>query len=92
MGDQETSVLELPAIHLNGTSREALLEQNCKVGNALVDALNALSDAAPNGRDYYTKSPNAFKRAIAEHLDRCNKIKTVLAEVEQIVTYISDHE
>ena len=85
-----TEKLEMPAIHLNGTSREALLEQNCEVRNALVDSLNALSDAAPNGRDYYTKTPGAFKRATTEHLDRCIRIKSVLTEVEQIITKISD--
>ena len=41
-----------PQINLNGTSREALVEQQADVVTALATLLKAMSYAFPNGRDY----------------------------------------
>ena len=60
-------MMMVPTVHLNGTSREALLEQYTKAHNALEVGLNALCAAAPNGRDYYPQGPDAFAKAQAEH-------------------------
>lgn len=41
----------LPIVHLNGTSREQLMEERLNARDALQEALRALCRAAPNGRD-----------------------------------------
>lgn len=41
-----------PYINLNGTSREALKEQQMAVCKASAALLQAMNDASPHGRDY----------------------------------------
>ena len=38
--------------NLNGTSKEALVEQRVEIGGAIRELLRALGDGWPNGRDY----------------------------------------
>jgi hypothetical protein len=47
----ETPGLAIPTIHLNGTSREQLLKDLQKAANRVRDALAAVEQTAPNGRD-----------------------------------------
>ena len=72
----------IPTIHLNGTSRETLLEQVCDAANAIRDAQRVLQEAAPNGRDYYPLGPDAIGMAIAEHDQRQLKLQSVLEELQ----------
>jgi len=41
-----------PNVNSNGTSREELIRQRVKVRTKLEDALEALAEMNPNGRDY----------------------------------------
>lgn len=66
-----------PTIHLNGTSRDALLEQARAVSDALYRVLGALSDAHPNARDYYPQGDGAYTRAADEWLAQCKQISAM---------------
>jgi hypothetical protein len=79
-----------PTIHLNGTSKEALLEQQLAAIKALRAATDALSAAAPHGRDYYVQGPLAFTVARDEHVARLTKITEVIREIEALALHISE--
>lgn len=71
----------IPTVHLNGTSKEELSRQ---VGNAAraVDAARiALTDATPNGRDYYVQGQYALARALDEHLTRTQRLTDTYNEL-----------
>jgi hypothetical protein len=78
----------IPIIHLNGTSREALLDGYLGVYKALKISIDKIYDAAPNGRDYYIYGEGAFEKARKQHEDRVNKLKLVMEELEYIINSI----
>jgi len=79
-----------PTIHMNGTGREALLDQVTDAASALYKALDALSEAAPNGRDYYPQGPAAFEQARTEHQSRADRLRSVLSELQALAETIAD--
>ena len=81
----------LPILHMNGTSRDALLEQRCDVGAAIRAALEALTDMWPNARDYYPE-PGRYERARAEHQRRYDMLDTLYRELQAEAEAISDME
>lgn len=82
--------MRTPTIHLNGSSREHLFEACAEALGALRRALRAMDDVSPNGRDYYPQGPEALSEALREHTSRCERIRSVLAELEQIAEAIQD--
>jgi hypothetical protein len=84
-----TEQLAIPTIHLNGTSREQLLEDLSDAIHAMHEAGRALAKACPNRRDYYVQGPDATKRAMDQHEARMNKLREVVRELEQIAFAIS---
>jgi pantothenate synthetase len=74
----------MPTIHLNGTSREELIEQHVAAVAALNRALEAMARAAPHGRDYYPQGAGAIQQAIQEHNDRVARVSLVFAELTEI--------
>lgn len=82
--------MEIPIIHSNGTSRDELCRQLEEVGNVLHSALYSLSQAAPHGRDYYPRSPDAYSKAAAEHRSRVERLRSVLVEIEALHEAIVD--
>jgi hypothetical protein len=80
--------VQLPTIHLNGTSRERLVEQLCEASAALDAAYEALKRAAPNGRDYYPQGPAAMEAAEREHRDRMARVDAVKQEVDALTIAI----
>lgn len=80
----------IPTIHLNGTSKEALMEQIQNAYSKIHEAERALCEAAPNGRDYYPqdKSPGeqpALYRALDEHFARLQKLRDVMKDLDEIL-------
>lgn len=71
-----------PTVHLNGTSREALLEAIEAAHSALLNAQHLLAQTAPNGRDYYVQGPDALYKAQDEHCARMRKLADVKEELE----------
>jgi hypothetical protein len=82
--------MRTPVVHLNGTSREELLDQVVKAGQALRQAINALHDAEPNARDYYPKGNGYWEGARQEHQDRVNRLQGVLSELMDLSEAIAD--
>ncbi len=53
-----------PVINLNGSSREALCRDRMVARNAILDAMKALQETAPHGRDYFDHDTWAADRAV----------------------------
>jgi hypothetical protein len=77
----------IPTVHRNGTGGTALLDQVTNAASAIHDALRAMCDAAPNARDYYVQGEQAFKRAAAEHSERC----AIVRKVGEKYMLLADH-
>jgi hypothetical protein len=75
--------LVLPQINLNGTSREALVAQQCDVLAAIRALQEALQEASPNGRDYQTAPMGTFNRAQEAWRERWQVIEDMRKEIEQ---------
>lgn len=75
--DTLTAASMTPTVHLNGTSKNALLDQITDVEQVLGKAIEALCEASPNGRDYYPQGPDALRKAQAEHEARIAALTTV---------------
>ena len=69
-----------------GTPKNLLVEARSNAALALEEALDALSETAPHGRDYYT--PDAFARALELYRERYTTLETMArklrAEAEAI--------
>ena len=75
--------IQVPTIHLNGTSKRVLLEELGAADESVRDAFEKLAHAAPNARDYYVADdPEAFTKAKREHVARLNKIREIVEELE----------
>lgn len=83
-----TQDLAIPTIHLNGTSKERLIEALCAASAALDDAYKAMKQTAPNGRDYYPQGPDAIHTAEAQHMARLKKVDEVKDEIDALTLAI----
>ena len=83
------NAIALPTVHLNGTSRQSLIDDNDAAYNALRAAVRALEKAAPNARDYYVQGDGAFANAVAQHVARLTALRSVLADLEAIAESLS---
>ena len=82
--------MQLPLIHLNGTSRETLLGEASDACTAIRAALDAVANATPNGRDYYPLGVGAFTTAQREHMSRMERLSSVLSELETLAEAIAN--
>jgi hypothetical protein len=82
------SNLAIPTIHLNGTSKDALLEGYCNAIDALHEAGRNVAAAYPNLRDYYVQGPDAGRIAVEQHEARMTKLREVIRELETIAEAI----
>jgi predicted RNase H-like HicB family nuclease len=80
----------VPTIHLNGTSKEELMEQLQNAARALSEAIQQLGEACPNARDYYPQGDQAFHAAAKEHAVRLMGLVVVLKELERLLDAIDD--
>jgi hypothetical protein len=78
------TTLARPTVHLNGTSRDDLLEQIALAVHSLHEAGRKLAATCPNGRDYYPQGVSAIGRALDQHEARMRKLREIIAELEQI--------
>lgn len=77
-----------PTVHLNGTSRESLIEALCEASNKLDEAYRAIKQTAPNGRDWYPQGPDALKQATSEHMARLARVDAVKDEIDELIRAI----
>lgn len=82
--------VKVPSVHLNGTGRAELCRQLEAAHTALESGAEALGRAAPNARDYYVQSPEAFALARAEHVQRLGAIEGVQRELLAIWEAVQD--
>lgn len=80
--------MQLPTIHLNGTSKQSLIDGLCEASGAIGLAYASLKQTAPNGRDYYPQGPAALEAAIAEHNGRLLRLDAVMDEVDELIRAI----
>ena len=79
-----------PTVHLNGTSRDALLEPIMAALQAHHEVINALAQVAPNGRDYYVQGPSAYGEARREHEKRMHRLADNVHELTQLAEHLSN--
>ena len=83
-----TSII-LPIVHLNGTSKGALIESRSNVYDALRQVLDVMREMAPNGRDYYPQ-PGLMEKALEQHHRRGKVIADLMTELEQEIAGIEE--
>ena len=76
-----------PTLHLNGTPALRLFEEYDEMRGALREALDVFVGSGPNARDYYPQGESAIYAAQREHADRIARIRSVLAEVEELAAH-----
>jgi hypothetical protein len=75
--------LYVPTVHLNGTSKEALIEQQTEIHNAAMILLKKLADATPHDRDYYVqKNPKAGAEARKAHSEWMTIVRDIITQSE----------
>jgi hypothetical protein len=70
-----------PILNLNGTDGQELFDANRKVVHMLDEAVAALQQTAPHGRDYIGH-PEEFARAREEHWHRLNTLRGMVHELD----------
>jgi len=78
-----------PQININGSSKDDLLMPRLNAMDLLMDAIEALKQVTPNGRDY----PGNNTACIAdreEHYDRLAKLRALREELMAEAVYIEE--
>jgi len=78
-----------PIVHLNGTSRQMLMDELEEAYYALGNAYDKVKASGPNGRDYYLMA-GLFEKAVKQHTDRLEAIEGVRRSIAEQLTTISD--
>lgn len=76
------NVITAPLVHLNGTSKESLLEVRETAYGALYAAYEALRQVAPHKRDYYPLGDDAWNAAVQQHEERQRAVDGVMRGIE----------
>jgi hypothetical protein len=82
--------LIFPTIHLNGSSKERLLEQLQAARAAGTDFVQCLEAMTPHDRDYYPQGPDAGKQARDQHHDRLHAVYVVQDELNRLYRNIME--
>lgn len=69
--------MQLPIVHLNGTSHRELTEGYEAAYLAAKDAMSALERIEFNARDYYPAGPDAWVKAREERVEIAQKLRDV---------------
>ncbi len=84
--------MNIPTVHLNGTSRNSLVQQRIDLIDALENVEKAIALAWPHGRDYYPQGPDALFVAQRAWTKRMNVINTLREEITEESQRIFDQE
>ena len=68
-------------VNINGTSRADLIKQRTDVMAALYNAIDALKQGMPNGRDY----PNDKEQCVADRQKQYGRIATLNAMRDELL-------
>ena len=80
-----------PIININGSSAFDLIDQRRNAMDALLEAIDALKQCTPNGRDY----PGHYDRCIADretHFDRLSSLHALREELLDEALHIQQQE
>jgi hypothetical protein len=80
----------IPTIHLNGTGATTLQEEYWAAHEAIDAALEKLSEATLNGRDFYPQGPDAYQQARKERCAAFQKLHEAQLYVEEMLAGICD--
>lgn len=80
--EDPTTKTILPVIHMNGTSKEELLEQRLDAVRALREVRARLATMHPNGRDYYPVD-GLYQKAVEQHQRRAQVVVDLMREIEE---------
>jgi hypothetical protein len=80
-----------PTIHLNGTHPKDLLAGYRDAYRACNEAVKALAEATPNGRDYYPQGGDAMTNALSEHAARMKSISLVADEMLALAEHVMEN-
>lgn len=80
----------LPQINLNGSSASRLLDAYCAAGRAVMAAMNALTEAEPNMRDYQTVAPAVYTAARDEHVARLKALRAVYVDMQALAEHCAE--
>ena len=83
------STVSLPTVHLNGSSRDSLLDGYMAAMDAIRLAMKALQSAAPHPRDYYVQSNMPAHLARDEHFVRLARLRETLDELNTLAEHVS---
>ena len=77
-----------PTINLNGSSAANLINPRLTAMDHLMDAIEALKQVTPNGRDYLNKDACHADRAI--HYSRMEVLRALREELMREAVYIKE--
>ena len=80
-----------PVLNINGSSASDLIDQRRNAMDALLEAIDALKQLTPNGRDY----PGDNNRCLADrntHFDRLAALHTLREELLDEALHIQQQE
>jgi hypothetical protein len=80
----------LPIVNMNGTTKESLIEARSNAMIAIQDAMRALSECSPNGRDYQTAPKGEFEKARDIYTARFAALDRMANEIQDEAISISD--
>ena len=82
-------MLIFPTLHLGGTHAAILVLQYRNAIETLRDAIEALTKAEPNARDYI--QTEQYWAAQHQHRTRIEKVQAVLGDIEALQQHCVDH-
>jgi len=80
----------VPVVNLNGESREALVNARTAARIVVMEAMKALAECAPHGRDYQTSTRERYEGARALYVKRFAFLDQLANELEDEAIAIQD--
>ena len=80
----------LPTIHLNGTSKETLIEGYSNIIENLDKLSDSISSCEFHSRDYYVHDVDAFSNALRERNKHINNISEFAQYIEKHIQDIAN--
>ena len=84
-------MLSVPTVHLNGTSKQELLDQLKNAFRAVREAEAIVRKAYPHGRDYYVQTDTGgIEEAMRQHGRRLVSLNNIANELEAIAIAVQE--
>jgi hypothetical protein len=82
-----------PTVHVNGTDAQTLFDNYYNALRKVKDAIKALNECAPNGRDYYLQRhmPENLGDPIGEAIDEHRQRLVALGNIERELQALAEH-